>query len=335
MPAPQVFDKVLKEAVAAVQAAATAEQLEQVRVSYLGRKGKLTVALRAVGDAPPAERGRLGKAGNAAKDTLEKAIVGRGRRFQAASAEPVDITMPGAVPKLGHRHPVSLVMDELVGLFTSMGFSVAEGPEVEDDWHNFEALNIGPDHSARDMQDTFYVDTVDSAKTGYKYLPRTHTSGVQIRVMEKQNPPVRIIAPGRVYRNETEDATHSAVFHQLEGLMVDSSTTFSDLKGILLMLARRLLGEDASVRFRPSYFPYTEPSAEVDMSSPAVRGGAWIELGGSGMVHPDLLKRVGYDPKRVQGFAFGLGPDRLAMMKYGLDDLRPFYKPDFRILEQF
>lgn len=335
MPAPHIFDKVLKEALAAVAQAGSAAELQGVQTAYLGRKGELTQALRAVGNAPPAERGKLGQAGNAAKAALEKAIGERSHQFERADIEPVDITLPGSVPALGHRHPVSMVLEELVELFTSLGFSVAEGPEVEDDYHNFEALNMGPDHSARDMQDTFYLAGSETADHTFQFLPRTHTSGVQIRVMEKQDPPVRIIAPGRVYRNETEDATHSAVFHQLEGLMVDPDTTFADLKGMLLMLAKRLLGEDAAVRFRPSYFPYTEPSAEVDMSSPAVRDGAWIELGGAGMVHPDLLKRVGYDPKTVQGFAFGLGPDRLAMMKYGLSDLRPFYKPDIRILEQF
>lgn len=249
--------------------------------------------------------------------------------------KPFDETLPGTRYPQGHPHPISLVVAEIENLFLSLGFSIAEGPEVEDDWHNFAALNMGPDHPARDMQDTFYVKGSEDQRGHFTVLPRTHTSGVQIRSMRLQKPPIRIIVPGKTYRNEAEDATHSAIFTQIEGLMVDRTTTFADLKGILLTMARRLLGEKTKLRFRPSFFPYTEPSAEIDMSTPTVRDGAWIELGGAGMVHPQVLKNVGYDPRQVRGFAFGIGPDRLAMLKYGIDDLRKLYRPDIRILEQF
>lgn len=334
MPKPP-FKAIVAQAEASLAKVASLAELEVWQTQYLGRKGELTTALRSVGSASVTERQALGHAGNHAKEALQQMLIdARARLASQHTRPPIDITLPGTVPELGSRHPVSLVMDELVEIFTAMGFSVAEGPEVEDDWHNFQALNMGPDHPARDMQDTFYVAGSEDSAGNYRLLPRTHTSGVQIRTMENQPPPVRIIAPGLVYRNETEDATHSAVFQQLEGLMVDETTTFSDLKGILLLMARRLLGDDVQIRFRPSFFPYTEPSAEVDVSSPRVRDGAWIELGGSGMVHPEVLKGVGY-AENIRGFAFGLGPARIAMIKYGLQDLRPFFRPDLRILEQF
>ncbi len=330
------FRKIVHEAEAAVAGASDPAALDHLHTAYLGRKGSLTRALRSVGAQPVEERARLGEAGNAAKGALEAIFADQRRTLTPVEQRPaVDITLPGTAYELGHRHPVSLVMEELLEIFTSMGFTIADGPEIEDDWHNFEALNMGPDHAARDMQDTFYVAGTERPDGTFAHLPRTHTSGIQIRAMQETDPPVRLVAPGRVYRNETEDATHSAVFQQLEGLMIDEGTTFSDLKGVLLMMAKRLLGEDIKLRFRPSFFPYTEPSAEVDMSSPRVRDGAWIELGGSGMVHPNLLRRVGWDAGKYRGFAFGIGPDRIAMLKYGLGDLRQFYRPDFRILEQF
>lgn len=331
---PNIFERLLREAKAALAAANTDEAVSLVRTRYLGRKGEITTALRQVADLPPAERKAVGVAGNAAKKALEAALGARLGKSESGRIES-DLTLPGQKIETGHFHPVTLVLNELTDIFKSLGFSVAIGPEIEDDWHNFEALNQSPDHPARDMQDTFYVSGSEDADGNYRLLPRTHTSGVQIRTMENQDPPVRIIAPGRVYRNENEDATHGAVFHQLEGLMVDETTSFSDLKGILLLAAKRLLGEDVELRFRPSFFPYTEPSAEIDMRSPNVRGGQWIEMGGSGMVHPDVLRRVGYDPEKYQGFAFGIGPDRIAMLKYGLQDVRTLFRPDIRILEQF
>lgn len=322
------FSSILEEATAA--ATAPGADLQQLRTVYLGRKGRLTSLLREVGNAPAAERSQLGKWGNEAKQVLEALLQEAG---DAHDAVEYDFTLPGDIPALGREHPITTVINEITDIFTSMGFSVATGPEVENDYYNFEALNLGPDHPARDMQDTFYL--AGSERNGiFTLLPRTHTSGVQIRTMEKQPPPVRIIAPGRVYRNEAEDATHSAVFHQIEGLMIDTDITFSDLKGILTEVVRRLLGDDVSLRFRPSFFPYTEPSAEVDVSSPRVRDGEWLELTGAGMVHPALLERVGYNPQHVQGFAFGMGPARIAMLKYGIDDLRTFFRPDMRILEQ-
>lgn len=330
------FKSLVAKAREEIAGAGSLEALETLRVRYLGRKGPISAALRALASLPDAERRKAGVAGNAAKAQVESLVAAAKRRL-AGDAEPasVDPTLPGRLPDLGHRHPVSLVLAEVERVFLSLGFSVVEGPEVEDDWHNFEALNMGPQHPARDMQDTFYAAGSEGPDGIFRTLPRTHTSGVQIRAMQGQKPPIRIIAPGKVYRNETEDATHSAVFHQVEGLMVDETTTFANLKGIMTEMVTALLGPDTKLRFRPSFFPYTEPSAEVDVSSPRVRGGEWLELAGSGMVHPEVLKKVGYDPEQVRGFAFGMGLERLAMLKYGIDDLRLFFKPDIRILEQF
>ncbi len=336
MPAQPAFEKILAEASSRLGAASRLAEVEELRIRYLGRKGVLTEALRSLKTLPPAQRRAAGQAGNAAKQALEGQLFAAAARFTTPQpVRSVDVTVPLHDHQPGHLHPISLVLAELEEIFGSLGFSVVEGPEVEDAWHNFEALNMGSDHPARDMQDTFYVKGSDRPKGEFRILPRTHTSGVQIRTMETEEPPLRIIVPGRVYRNEAEDATHGAVFHQLEGLMVDQATSFADLKGILLTMAQRLLGADTKLRFRPSFFPYTEPSAEIDMSAPNVRDGAWIELGGAGMVHPDVLERVGYDPDVFQGFAFGIGPGRLAMLKYGIQDLRELYKPDIRIMEQF
>lgn len=333
---PRAFDTLLREAKAAIAAAGDPGALTLVRAAYLGRKGRLTMALRALQELPEGERRRAGQAGNAAKREVEKLLAHAERRLRPAERPAfVDPTLPGSSPEAGHRHPISLILEEVEGIFLSLGFSVVDGPEVEDDWHNFEALNMGPEHPARDMQDTFYVAGSADANGIYRTLPRTHTSGVQIRAMRNQTPPIRIIAPGKVYRNEAEDATHSAVFHQVEGLMVDRDTSFSDLKGVMTVMVKSLLGEDTKLRFRPSFFPYTEPSAEIDVSSPRVRDGAWLELAGSGMVHPKVLQNVGYDPARLRGFAFGMGLERLAMLRYGIADLRHFFKPDIRLLEQF
>lgn len=336
MPVPTPFDALLKEATSTLKEVSTAAQLEQWRVDYLGRKGRLTTATRQVLAVPAVERPVYGAAANQAKQRLEQLFDEYWSTFNRPRiAETVDITLPGTNYRRGHRHPLSLVQQELEEIFSSLGFSIAEGPEVEDDWHNFEALNLGPDHPGRDMWDTFYVKGSRDAQGRYRMLPRTHTSSVQIRAMEQASPPLKILVPGRVYRNEAEDATHGAIFQNVEGLMVDQTTSFADLKGILTLIVHQLLGEQTKLRFRPSFFPFTEPSAEIDISSPEVRGGAWLELAGAGMVHPNVLRNVGYDAERYRGFAFGLGADRIAMLKYGMQDLRQLYRPDVRILEQF
>lgn len=337
MAKPERFKPLLEAATVQLAAARTAPQLERLRVKYLGRKGELTTALREIASLPERQRRSAGKAGNAAKRELEQRFRDAAARLATGPAErpPVDPTLPGTPYRRGHIHPITAVLAEIEDIFHGLGFDVVEGPEVEDDWHNFAALNMGPDHSARDMQDTFYVAGSEKADGTFGLLPRTHTSGVQIRTMQERKPPLRILAHGKTYRNENEDATHSAVFHQFEGLMVDETTTFADLKGVLTGALQSLLGEQTKLRFRPSFFPYTEPSAEVDVSSPDLRGGEWLELGGAGLVHPQVLKNVGCDPRRYQGFAFGLGVERIAMLKYGIEDLRTCFRPDVRILEQF
>jgi phenylalanyl-tRNA synthetase alpha chain len=331
MAAPNTFKRIVAEATAAVKAG---NDLAKLRVRYLGRKGELAQAMGVIRDAAPGQRAKLGKQANEAKRKLET-LLAENQNGSDAPAAGYDITLPGEVPELGHRHPVSLVIDELVGIFGSMGFELADGPEVEDDWHNFEALNIPPGHPGRDMQDTFYVAGSERPDGTYGLLPRTQTSSVQIRHMETARPPLRIVSAGKVYRNESEDATHSAVFHQLEGLLVDQHASFTDLKGLLEAVVKELLGDDVKLRFRPSYFPFTEPSAEVDVSSPRVRDGQWLELLGCGMVNPRVLENVGVSAKTHQGYAFGIGIERIAMLRYGLDDLRPFLKPDIRLLRQF
>lgn len=309
--------------------ARTLPELEQVRVRLLGRKGELTEQLRQVGQLPATERAAAGQAANLVRQQVEEWLTEREQALkqvaiQQTAAAPVDLTAPGASLGLGHRHPVSLVLDELVQIFWQMGYQVAEGPEIETDWYNFEALNLGKDHPARDMQDTFYLEGGN--------LPRTHTSSVQIRYMENHRPPIRIIAPGKVHRNENEDTTHSWIFHQLEGLVVDEGISIADLKGTLYQMLQGVLGEGTELRLRPNYFPYTEPSVEMDARRP---GGEWLELGGAGMVHPQVLRNVGLDPEKYSGFAFGFGPERIAALKYGVSDVREFWRPDFRFLEQF
>lgn len=315
-----------------VATAADLGALEKLRVKYLGRDGLITRDLRGIPKLPPAERGQRGAELNAAQRELTAAIEARreaiaGAEFeQAAATISLDPTAPSHHPGfgVGHRHPVTGLIDELIELFWQLGFSVAEGPEIEDEWHNFTALNIPENHPARDLQDTFYL------KGGN--LPRTHTSPVQIRYMENQEPPIRIIAPGKVYRNEDEDATHSWMFYQIEGLVVDEGITLADLKGTLLAMIRGMLGDDAEIRLRPNYFPYTEPSMELDAR---FGGGDWLELGGAGMVHPQVLRNAGVDPEKYSGFAFGFGPERIAALRYGGQDIREFWRPDLKFLEQF
>ena len=331
--------QVRAEALAAVRAAQSPEELEQVRIRYVGKKGELTQLLRGMGQVPPEERPAIGRLVNEARDAVEAELAARQRELASAAlearlaAETIDVTLPGWGPVLGRRHPLTQVLDEIKRIFTGLGFEVVEGPEIETDWYNFEALNIPRDHPARDLQDTFFI-TED-------ILLRTQTSPVQIRIMEAQKPPVRIIAPGKVFRVDA-DVTHSPMFHQVEGLYVDEGVTFGELKGTLSIMARELFGR-RPVRFRPSYFPFTEPSAEMDIQCIICNGAGcrvcknegWLEILGAGMVHPQVLRNVGYDPERVSGFAFGMGVERIAMLKYGIDDIRLFFENDIRFLRQF
>ncbi|MEX2148069.1 MAG: phenylalanine--tRNA ligase subunit alpha [Candidatus Rokuibacteriota bacterium] len=335
-----MVDAVAAEARAAIGRATTSTELEQIRVRYLGRQGALTSLLRSLGTLPPAERPLVGAAANEAKRALEAALEQRlaatleeERRRQRAGAR-VDLTLPGRRPPLGSVHPLTRVHDEIVDIFVGLGFSVAEGPEIESDYFNFEALNLPKDHPARDMQDTFYL-TEDR-------LLRTHTSPVQIRTMQAQKPPLRIIVPGTVYRRDA-DITHSPQFTQFEGLAVDRTISMADLKGTLELFAREMFGPRSKIRFRPSFFPFTEPSAEVDVlcflcggdGCRVCKQSGWLEILGSGMVHPQVLRNVGYDPEEVTGWAFGMGVERIAMLKYGVDDIRLFYENDLRFLRQF
>ncbi len=319
------------------QAGSLAE-LERLRVKYLGRKGALTQILRGLKDLDPGARRRVGQEANLLKEALETALVRRSTALKEAArrapAPELDVTLPGRRPPLGRLHPLNRFMDEVCDIFLHLGFEAVEGPEVELDWYNFEALNIPPDHPARDMQDTFYFND--------RVLLRTHTSPMQIRIMEQRQPPVRIIAPGRVYRRDL-DLTHSPMFHQVEGLLVDQDVTFADLKGVLTAFVHEMFGPEVALRFRPSYFPFTEPSAEVDIACFICRGEGcrvckitgWVEVLGAGMVHPAVFEAVGYDPEVYTGFAFGLGIERLAMLKYGIDDIRLFFDNDLRFLQQF
>lgn len=326
-----------KQALEQISAADSKEALESVAVSFLGRKGLLTAFLRNIPSLPVDERPAAGKNGNLLKIKLEKAIrqARSGLEADAAGdAEGIDITLPGRMVKKGALHPVTQVIDEICGIFLRLGFDIAEGPEVETDYYNFEALNIPPYHPARDMQDTFYVSE--------KIVLRTHTSGSQPRVMEKSEPPVRIISPGKVFRCDS-DLTHTPMFHQVEGLMVDKNVSFGDLKGVLTTFAQQFFDKDTSLRFRPSFFPFTEPSAEVDIRCVMCKGEGcrvcsntgWIEILGAGMVHPAVFENVGYDTQKYTGFAFGLGMERVAMLKYGIDDIRKYFENDMRFLGQF
>ncbi|RJR41920.1 MAG: phenylalanine--tRNA ligase subunit alpha [Deltaproteobacteria bacterium] len=321
-----------------IQAAQSAEDLERLRVKYLGRKGALTQILRGLGQLDPESRRRAGQEANAVKlaleEGLEQALKALKTAARLAAVPAVDVTLPGRRLPQGRLHPITQVNQEVCDIFLHLGFETVEGPEVELDYYNFEALNIPADHPARDMQDTFYFNE--------KVLLRTHTSPMQIRTMEKRRPPVRVIAPGRVYRRDS-DLTHTPMFHQVEGLLVDKGVTFADLKGVLTAFVHQMFGPEVGVRFRPSYFPFTEPSAEVDIECVICRGEGcrvckttgWLEVLGSGMVHPAVFEAVGYDPEVYTGFAFGLGIERIAMLKYGIDDIRLFFENDLRFLRQF
>ena len=323
-----------------LKSAKSEEELQAVRTRYLGRKGLLTGLLRNIAAVPPEERPHFGQACNAFKEALSARIdqisvnlAGTGRDDQLLG-ERIDITLPGRGVRSGRLHPVTQVKEEIYTIFAGLGFTVVEGPEVELDYYNFEALNIPPDHPARDMQDTFYVDN--------DIVLRTHTSPVQVRIMEVSQPPVRILSPGRVYRRDS-DVSHTPMFHQIEGLLVDRGVTFGDLKGVLTTFLKRVFGDQTALRFRPSFFPFTEPSAEVDIRCVICCGkgcrvcgqSGWLEILGSGMVDPAVFRNVGYDPEVFSGFAFGLGLERIAMLKFGISDIRLFFENDRRFLDQF
>lgn len=325
----------------ALEAVKDQQELEALRVRFLGKKGELTAILKQMGSLSAEERPVIGQLANEIRSQIEAVIAEKSAEFKSAAAaeklnkETIDVTMPGAKMAMGKKHPLNLVLDEIKEIFLGMGFDVAEGPEVELDYYNFEALNIPKDHPARDTQDTFYITD--------NILLRTQTSPVQVRTMEKQKPPIRVISPGRVFRSDAVDATHSPVFHQIEGLVVDKGVTMGDLKGTLADFAKRLYGEDAVVRFRPHHFPFTEPSAEMDTmcfncggkGCRLCKGEGWIEILGCGMVHPKVLSGCGIDPEEYSGFAFGMGLERLVMRRFNIDDLRLFYENDQRFLDQF
>jgi phenylalanyl-tRNA synthetase alpha chain len=327
--------------------AANEADVRAIRDRYLSRKGGLVSALlKNLGQAPPDERPRLGQLANQLKGDIETALAAR--LAEASAARPpagaVDVTLPGRRPAIGHRHPLTILRERIETIFSRFGFLVIEGPELEDDYHNFEALNMPPEHPARDMQDTLYLASpVRSAAGTPATLLRTHTSGMQIRYMEKFPPPVRLIAPGRVYRRDNFDLSHTPMFTQVEGLVVGEDVSLADLKGTLTAFAHELFGPERAVRFRPSFFPYTEPSAELDISCATCSGAGcsmckrsgWLEILGSGMVHPAVFEAVGYDPERYTGFAFGMGIERVALLKWGVEDIRLFYENDLRFLEQF
>lgn len=325
-----------EEARAALEQAVKAAEVENLRVKYLGTKGLVTSLLRRMGEIPAEARPLIGQVANRIKGDLTQAIKERFEALAAAEAAgPVlDVSLPGRRVRRGRRHPLSRTIEEITAIFTRMGFNVAEGPEVELDYYNFEALNIPKDHPARDMQDTLYVSD--------NVVLRTHTSPMQVRTMEKTRPPVWVVVPGKVYRRDS-DVTHTPMFHQIEGLVVDRGITFADLKGVLTSFVHQFFSPDTPLRFRPSFFPFTEPSAEVDIGCVICRGPGcrvckytgWLEILGSGMVDPEVYKFVGYDPAQVSGFAFGMGMERISMLKYGIDDIRRFFENDLRFLKQF
>jgi phenylalanyl-tRNA synthetase alpha chain len=329
-------------AVAELRAAQDLAALEQARVNYLGSHGKFTALMKQLGSLPKEEKPAAGKTINTLKVELEAALSQRRSELELKAAlpkEPTDFTLPGRRRPLGKLHPLTQVTEDIVRSFRKIGFVAADGPETEDEYHCFDALNTPSDHPARDTQDTFYLADSGNAQAGSQRptLLRTHTSSVQIRVMEKQQPPVRIIVPGRVYRRDNADATHNPTFQQVEGLYVDRNVTVGDLKGTVEFVFKELMGPETKIRFRPHYFSYTEPSFEIDFSSPLTRkmGMEWLEIAGCGMVHPQVFENVGYDPEVWTGWAFGFGIERIAMIRYGINDIRLFYENDLRFLKQF
>ena len=335
------LNKILEQAKSQLESATDRAQAEELRVRLLGKKGELTQILKGMGKLSPEERKTTGQMVNGVKGQIESMLENKFEELKAKAkeaqfkVEKIDVTEPGSRPKLGARHPLTVTMEEISKVFMNMGFSIVEGPEVETVFNNFDALNASPDHPARDMTDTFYI-TED-------VLLRTQTSPVQVRTLLKQKPPIKVISPGRCFRCDTPDATHSPMFHQIEGLVVDEGITMADLKGTLDSFAKQLFGPETKTKFRPHHFPFTEPSAEVDVSCfkcggkgcRVCKGSGWIEILGCGMVHPNVLKVGGLDTEKYTGFAFGLGVERVAMLKYGVDDIRLFYENDMRFIEQF
>ena len=336
----QDIDSLVKEATSAVESASDLKVLDELRVAYLGKKGRFTELLKMLGKLPADERPKAGQEINKAKQVLQQGIESRRSQLDSIelekklSSETIDVTLPGRGQQRGGLHPVTRTMQRIQSLFTQLGFEIAEGPEIEDDYHNFEALNIPETHPARAMHDTFYIND--------HMLLRTHTSPVQIRAMENREPPLRIIAPGRVYRCDS-DLTHTPMFHQVEGFMVDENISFADLKGMLDEFLKCFFEQDLAVRFRPSYFPFTEPSAEADIQCVMCKGKGcrvcshtgWLEILGCGMIHPRVFEHVKIDNEKYTGFAFGLGVERMAMLRYGVNDLRLFFENDLRFLQQF
>lgn len=335
------LEAIRQKALNELENAASIQDIEAVRIKFLGKKGELTGILKQMGKLSAEERPVVGQLANVIRSEIEAKIeedskaIAQNLQAEKLKAEKIDVTLPGKAKVLGSRHPLTVVLDDIKDIFIGMGFDIVDGPEVEKDYYNFEALNIPKDHPARDTQDTFYINE--------NIVLRTQTSPVQVRVMEKQQPPIRIISPGRVFRSDAVDATHSPLFHQIEGLVVDKGVSFADLKGTLEIFIKQLYGEDSVVRFRPHHFPFTEPSAEVDVQCfnchgagcPLCKGEGWIEILGCGMVHPKVLETCNIDPEVYSGFAFGLGLERIAMRRYNINDLRLFFENDVRFLKQF
>jgi phenylalanyl-tRNA synthetase alpha chain len=334
------LEALLQQAIAELSGVSREEELQDIRVRYLGKKGALTAVMKGIGALSAEERPAIGQVVNSVRSRLEEQIesalaaLRSARKAENLQQERLDVTLPGRCRPAGSKHPITLVTEEITEIFAGLGFQVAEGPEIELDFYNFEALNFPKDHPARDMQDTFFIDD--------NVLLRTHTSPVQVRTMLKQAPPVRVIAPGTVYRCDS-DATHSPMFHQVEGLMVDKGITFGDLKGILTIFVDQFFGKGTGVRLRPSFFPFTEPSAEVDIACVICKGkgcrvcknNGWLEILGAGMVDPEVYRHVHYDAESISGFAFGMGIERIAMLKYGINDMRLLFENDLRFLRQF
>jgi len=334
------LERLQREVVISISQASTEKEISEIRVKYLGKKGSITQVLKSLGTLPELERRKVGQGANQLKESTESKIeeallrIRERERRGVLEKEKIDVTLPGRRIPVGKRHPLTQTLDEIIDIFSRLGFEVVEGPEVELDYYNFEALNIPKGHPAREMQATFFISE--------DVVLRTHTSPVQVRTMEKKRPPVRVICPGAVYRCDS-DPTHSPMFHQVEGLLVDKGITFADLKGVLTVFVHQMFGKETRLRFRPSFFPFTEPSAEIDIEC-FICGGkgcgvcsntGWLEILGSGMVDPAVYKFVNYDPEEVTGFAFGMGIERIAMLKYGINDIRLFFTNDLRFLRQF
>jgi len=340
----QELEQLQAEAKAAIEDSQHKDALEPIRTRYLGRKSRLAQILKSLGGLDPAQRAAVGQRANQFKKAVELGLSQRRQALQgAAKGSRLDISLPGRDIPSGRLHPITQTLEEILGCFTPMGFEIVEGPEIEFERYNFDSLNIPREHPSRESFDTFFLDLPSPSPDKGRLLLRSHTSPVQIRVMEKRKPPLRIVVPGAVYRPDALDPSHSFMFHQVEGLMVDDRTNFADLKGVLDMSLKRLFGGKTRTRFRPHYFPFTEPSAEVDIACARCAGKGcptcgrkgWVEIMGCGMVHPNVLKAVRYDPERVQGFAFGMGVERIAMLKHGIADIRWFFENDLRFLEQF